>query len=186
MGSVGVEAPEAASGLDDNAEAGDDTAVDEEDLVAAEVTMQLATLTDTDKQKKRIQRYRRMTEKLVGRGRTNPDAVRIAAWVLTASGVALSCWPSGPDLADRLRSSLQPLPSVHDEFRRDAASIAAVGLGTHPRTGPPPLGRIAAALTYRLTAKELASLRRTRSRDPTPYFVVQVSWRKDWSNSRNR
>lgn len=169
MGSVGVEAPEAASGLDDNAEAGDDTAVDEEDLEAAEVTMQLATLTDSDKQKKRIQRYRRMTEKLIGRGRTNPDAVRIAASVLTASGVALSCWPSGPDVAHRLRSSLQPLPSVHDEFRRDAASIAAVGLALiraqvrHLSDGSPE------ALTYRSAAKELAPLLPYAERDDVAF-----------------
>ena len=127
MGSVGVEAPAPTAVGDEQGEAGDDSAVDEEDLLGAELTERLTIQHD---KKKHIERYRRLVEKLVKTAETRPEAVRVAAAVLTAGGVALGCWPSGADLAEFIRYSLRPLRSLgsNKEFRRDAASIAAVNL----------------------------------------------------------
>jgi hypothetical protein len=156
LGSVGVEAPEPPPVEDEQGQAGDDSAIDEEDLVAAELTYRLTVQHD---KKKHIDRYRRMVERLVATADTRPEAVRVAAAVLTAGGMALGCWPSGPDLAKVIRRSLRPLRSLatNEEFRRDAASIAAVNL-TLIRAQCRRIGGSLAGEVFEISVREMAPL----------------------------
>lgn len=153
MGLVGV-APEPRPTPDED---GEEDEGSEEDLVAAARTEHL--INESEKSK-HIARYRRMAEKLVATAATRPQAVQVASAVLTAGGIALGCWPSGPDLAEFLRASLRPLAQLasKEEFRRDAASIAAVNLALLRSQCRHVSDPSMAALSYTLASREIAPL----------------------------
>jgi hypothetical protein len=148
----------------DKVEAGEgggdsESAPEEEDLVAAEITSRLADL-DGSRLKSRLRAYRRMCERLTDNGSQKPYPVRIAAAALTVGGVALGCWPSGVELVQELRRSLRPLTKIIDDetFRADAASIAAVSLAILRSRAGNLSDSSEAAMIFRLTAGELRPL----------------------------
>ena len=177
MSSVGVEAPEQPlAEVQDQVEVGDDESVDEEDLVAAEAT---ARINEQGEKHRHVARYRSMAQRLAKDAPNRPDAVRIASAVLTAGGVALNCWPKGPELADRLRTSLEPLlrGDLQPEFLRDASSITAVTLALMRSQVRQLSDGSPAALIYRRTADDAAPLLAFAERDDVAYrcagFVAQ-------------
>jgi hypothetical protein len=177
MSSVGVEAPEQPPAeVQDLVEVGGDESVDEEDLVAAEAT---ARINEQDEKQRHVARYRSMAQRLAKEAPNRPDVVRIASAVLTAGGVALNCWPRGPELAERLRTSLDPLlrDDLQPEFLRDAASITAVTLALMRSQVRHLSDGSLAAIIYRRTADDAAPLLAFAERDDVAYrcagFVAQ-------------
>ena len=157
MRGAGVEAPAPLAEDQDAVEVGGDDTVDEEDLIAAEVTSRLNNRGDKQRQ---IDRYRSMAQRLVNDAPNRPDAVKIAAAVLCAGGVALGCWPRGTELTELLRRSLEPLlgGDLQEEFLTDAASITAVTLALMRSQVRQLSEGSVASLIYRRTADQAAPL----------------------------
>ena len=122
MGGVGIEPPEPLAEEQDRVEIGGDETVDEEDLIAAEVT---ARLNGTSGREHQIARYSSMTQRLVRDAPNRPDAVKISAAVLTAGGVALGCWKKGPGSSTSCSASLSS-PCWWGRSKRSLADAASI------------------------------------------------------------
>jgi hypothetical protein len=112
-----------------------------------------------------------MVQRLVNDASNRPDAIKIATAVLAAGGVALGCWPKGPELNELLRKSVEPLltGTLQEEFLRDAASITAVTLALMRSQVRQLSEGSLAALVYRRTAEEAAPLLTYAEREDIEY-----------------
>jgi hypothetical protein len=112
-----------------------------------------------------------MAQRLIKDAPNRPDAVKIAAAVLTAGGVALGCWKKGPELTELLRKSVEPLlvGTLQEEFLRDAASITAVILALMRSQIRVVSEGTVAGVTYRRIAVEAAPLLTYAEREDVEY-----------------